>query len=172
MSYTEVEVFTEKKKKYVTFDLDEQISGVKDFLNGIKINGISITNSQEDVIYIDSNLVVRGGITMYADNTVDIPSIYAGLPIDGVTIKWKDNIVGGVLYAEIPEINPESPTNISIKIGSTTYIPNASGLITLPTFLQQSDLDKYVTRAGNEDVTGVHPFVNGLKVGSLLINQL
>lgn len=38
-----------------------------------------------------SNLGVVGGITMYVDNgKLDLPNIYAGLPIDNQTIYWED----------------------------------------------------------------------------------
>lgn len=185
IQYTEVEGLADQLKKYVTFDLAEQISGVKDFLNGIKINGLSITNSQEDVIYIDSNLVVRGGITMYADNTVDVPSLMESIATDGTTI-MND---GTKLYLNPNlELGGNGISSLVIKVGSESYTGTGTKdvTVTLPDFVEMSDLlnyvtksdlenyasEKYVTIAGNEDVTGVHPFVNGLKVGSSLINQL
>lgn len=73
--------------KFVTFDLNETIDGIKTFTNGIKIGTSLINQSQNDVIYIDANLVVRGGITMYATGTVDIPSILDSLPVAGTESK-------------------------------------------------------------------------------------
>ena len=73
--------------KFVTFDLNETIYGIKTFTNGIKIGTSLINQSQEDIIYIDANLVVRGGITMYATGTVDIPSILDSLPVAGTDSK-------------------------------------------------------------------------------------
>ena len=73
--------------KFVTFDLNETIDGIKTFTNGIKIGNSLINQSQNDVIYIDANLVVRGGITMYATGTVDIPSILDSLPVAGTDSK-------------------------------------------------------------------------------------
>lgn len=73
--------------KFVTFDLNETIDGIKTFTNGIKIGTSLINQSQNDVIYIDANLVVRGGITMYATGTVDIPSVLDSLPVAGTDSK-------------------------------------------------------------------------------------
>lgn len=73
--------------KYVTLGGDETISGLKDFTKGLKISGLGISKSQDDVIYIDANLVVRGGITMYAEGSVDIPSILDSLPVASTTAK-------------------------------------------------------------------------------------
>lgn len=74
-------------KKYVSIDSDESINGLKNFKKGLQIDGLGISKSQDDVIYLDANLVVRGGITMYADNTVDIPSILDSLPLASTTNK-------------------------------------------------------------------------------------
>lgn len=67
-------------KKYVTIGGDETINGLKNFTKGLQIDGLGITKSQDDVIYLDANLVVRGGITMYAEGTVNIPSIIESIP--------------------------------------------------------------------------------------------
>lgn len=74
---------------FVTFKNDEDIEGIKNFLNGIKINGhvVKQYDNYDDAIYIDTNLVVRGGITMYAEGDVDIPSILDSLPIASTTSK-------------------------------------------------------------------------------------
>lgn len=73
--------------KYVTLAGDETITGLKSFAKGLQIGGLPITKSQDDVIYLDANLVVRGGITMYAEGAVNIPSIIDSLPIASTTAK-------------------------------------------------------------------------------------
>ena len=73
--------------KYVTLAGDETIKGLKNFTKGLQIDGLGITKSQDDVIYLDANLVVRGGITMYAEGEVNIPSIIDSLPIASTTAK-------------------------------------------------------------------------------------
>lgn len=100
--YATTEYLTAELKKYVTLNTEQTIAAHKNFLNGLSVGGLGITKSQDDVIYLDANLVVRGGITMYSDNTVDVGSIYDGLPIDGTTIYWendklKANITEGVI---------------------------------------------------------------------------
>lgn len=65
--YTTLSYLTGELKKYVTLDGEQDITGVKDFINGLKIGGLPITKKQDDVVYLDANLVVRGGITMYGD---------------------------------------------------------------------------------------------------------
>lgn len=109
-------------KKYVTLADDQTISGVKTFTNGLKIGTSTINQSQNDVVYIDANLVVRGGITMYSDNTVDVGTIFDALPIDGNTIYWEN----GVLKANITE---GVITNITsdMVVGALGFTPyNAS----------------------------------------------
>ena len=44
------------------------------------VDDLEIKKSQDDVIYIDANLVVRGGITMYGTNGTTAPSIWDGAP--------------------------------------------------------------------------------------------
>ena len=73
--------------KYVTLDTDQPLKGKKDFKNGLSIDGLEIRKSQDDVVYIDANLVVRGGVTMYAQNEVDIPSIIDAIPTASTTVK-------------------------------------------------------------------------------------
>ena len=73
--------------RYVTLDTDQSLKGKKDFKNGLSIDGLELRKSQDDVIYIDANLVVRGGVTMYAQNEVDIPSIIDAIPTASTTVK-------------------------------------------------------------------------------------
>lgn len=85
--YVKSSVLASELAKYVTLGGDETITGLKDFTKGIQIDGLGITKSQDDVIYLDANLVVRGGITMYAEGEVDIPSILDSLAIASTTAK-------------------------------------------------------------------------------------
>lgn len=66
---------------FVTISGTEDVTGLHNFVNGLKVGGLPITKKQDDVVYLDANLVVRGGITMYAENEVNIPSILDSLPI-------------------------------------------------------------------------------------------
>lgn len=68
---------------FVTIAGNEDVTGVHNFVNGLKIGGKLIDKPQDDVIYIDANLVVRGGITMYGDRDANIPSILNSIPTAG-----------------------------------------------------------------------------------------
>ena len=62
-------------------------------------------------IKIDTNLYTTGGITMFGnDGEVDIPTIYDGLPIDGITIFWEDGILKAAGGGEVVEITSEMIT--------------------------------------------------------------
>lgn len=79
---------------YVTLSTEQAISGKKDFLNGLSIGGLGITKSQDDVIYLDANLVVRGGITMFGTGAdVDVPTIMNAIATDGVNLKVVDGVL-------------------------------------------------------------------------------
>ena len=87
-------VSSDDLKKYVTIDGDETINGVKDFANGLMIGGLPLTKMQDDVVYLDAHLVVRGGITMFGTGEdVDVPTIMDALSVDGVNLQ----VINGVL---------------------------------------------------------------------------
>lgn len=116
------------------------ITGIKDYINGFKIGGLPIYKSQDDTIYIDANIVVRGGITARGTNTTQSPSIFEALPIDGDTIKRTSdgrlyvdadalNISGGGGVAD--SVSWENVTGKPSWIGSTkpTYTPQDIGAL-------------------------------------------
>ena len=81
-------------KGYVTIAGTEDVTGLHDFVKGLKVGGIKLYKSQDDVIYIEGNLAVRGGVTMYAGTSgLDVEGIYDGLPIDGTTIYWENGVL-------------------------------------------------------------------------------
>lgn len=45
------------------------------------VDDLVIKKSQDDVIFVDANLVVRGGITMYSTDGTTAPSIWDGAPV-------------------------------------------------------------------------------------------
>lgn len=70
-------------------------------------------------------VVTAYGVTMYSGADVQVPSIYEGLPIDGVTIQWVD----GKLVA-----TGGKGTANGIVVNGDTYTPNEDGIITLPNY--------------------------------------
>lgn len=236
-----------KGKQFVTTDAEEQnIEGIKTFQNGLKIGNSIIKESSEDIIYVDANLVVKGGVTIYSNiESPNIPSIFDSLPIDwntlirdsegtlmvnpniklGGTANW-DEINGKptwlqddkIQYTEIegtPDLTEYASksdlSKVSTKIDDFLEGSNTNGIIDkwkeLEIFLEGLDyspdlaeilstkadkgttladygitdaytkdevntqLKKYVTIDGNEDVTGVHDFVNGLKIGGIQLSE-
>ena len=75
--------------KYIPIAGDTEVTGIKNFLNGLKVGGLPISKYEgyDDVIYIDANVVLRGGLTQYAVDPVTIPSIIESLPIAGYESK-------------------------------------------------------------------------------------
>lgn len=143
------------KGLFVTLDeTTQEILGVKTFKNGLNIGSSKIWQSQDDVVYVDANLVVRGGFTMYGLNKVDVPTIMAGVAVDEVTISKKNGyleVIGGgggsIKY-------PLSWSGYSSGSwdGSETkniYIPSkVSELANDSAFINLSDLDSYIEQGG------------------------
>lgn len=83
--------------KYILKDTAQTISARHNFSDGLKIGGLEITKSQDDVIYVDANLVVRGAVTMFGSGATIAPSIWASIPFDD-TMEWNGSewsVVGG-----------------------------------------------------------------------------
>lgn len=93
---TDLRTYTDNT--FVKLDLAQDIKARHNFTNGLKIGGLSAYKSQDDVVFIDANVVVRGGITAWGNNSQTAPTIWDGLPIDNVTIK-RD--ASGLFYAEV-----------------------------------------------------------------------
>ena len=120
----------------------QTISARHDFTDGLKIGGLPIYKSQDDTIYLDCNLVVRGGITARGTNETITPSIFEALPIDGNTIK---RTADGRLYVDADALNIsggggvadsvswENVTGKPTWIGSTkpTYTPQEIGALSI-----------------------------------------
>lgn len=55
---------------YVTKAGNDEITGVHNYVNGLEIEGVPISKTENGVLYIEGNLAVKGGVTMFADDTV------------------------------------------------------------------------------------------------------
>ena len=93
---TDLRTYTDKT--FVKLDVAQDIKVRHNFTEGLKIGGLSAYKSQDDVVFIDANVVVRGGITAWGNNSQTAPTIWDGLPIDNETIKRDAN---GLFYAEV-----------------------------------------------------------------------
>lgn len=120
--------------KYVTLDNYQEIIGVKNFINGLQISNIPIKKLEgyNDILYIDSNVVIRGGLTMYyEDGEIDLPTI-------------KDEI-GNAGYDGVTGLASFNSSQFSISSdGTVTIIGGSTGLDTaqLKDYL---DSNKYTT---------------------------
>lgn len=84
-----------------------------------------VDDNGEEYLFLTKPLITAYGVTMYAGADVQVPSIYEGLPIDGVTIQWVD----GKLVATCGK-----GTANGIVVNGNTYTPNEDGIITLPNY--------------------------------------
>lgn len=84
-----------------------------------------VDDNGKEYLFLTKPLITAYGVTMYAGADVQVPSIYEGLPIDGVTIQWVD----GKLVA-----TGGKGTANGIVVNGDTYTPNDDGIITLPNY--------------------------------------
>ena len=110
---------------YVTKSGAQDITGIKSFINGLNIGDILVKKHSDGVVELDGDLILTGSLTMYAGADVQVPSIYEGLPIDGVTIQWVDG--------KLVSTGGKGTAN-GIVVNGNTYTPNEDGIITLPNY--------------------------------------
>lgn len=84
-----------------------------------------VDDNGEEYLFLIKPLVTAYGVTMYAGADVQVPSIYEGLPIDGVTIQWVDG--------KLVSTGGKGTAN-GIVVNGNTYTPNEDGIITLPNY--------------------------------------
>lgn len=133
------------------------------FATDIYIRDIHLYKSQEGVIKIDGNLAVTGGITQYAIDEADIPTIMDGVVVDGTSIK-KENGVLKVMNAGGGEAGSVKWTNINGKPTTLTgYGISASDVLsTLKTVDGSgSGLDADLLDGKNGDAYLYHKRVSG-----------
>lgn len=84
-----------------------------------------VDDNGEEYLFLTKPLITAYGVTMYAGVDVQVPSIYEGLPIDGVTIQWVDG--------KLVSTGGKGTAN-GIVVNGNTYTPNEDGTITLPNY--------------------------------------
>lgn len=100
----------------------------------LTLNGIPIYKSQDDVLYIDGNLAVRGGITMYATDAIDVDDVIKNLPIAGSSAKG---------------IAAFNPNDFSVVDGYVSFI-GSTGVdeSVLVNYAKKTDLSAYLPLSG------------------------
>lgn len=113
---------------YVTKSGAQDITGIKSFINGLNIGDILVKKHSDGVIELDGDLIVTGGITMYAQGSHTASTILDALPIDTTTLSKEDgvlSVIGGVGGGSVD----------GIILNGTTYSPDeTTKLITLPNY--------------------------------------
>lgn len=170
----------ELSEKFVTIGDEEQyVSGIKHFENGIYIGESKVYQSQEDAVYIDGNLIVRGGITMYADNDyTDIPDWYTAIPVasplywdysSGSPILSLNGNTGSIDSIEITgngnAITGATLTNNGKSISFAKSITFADKPYVDTQFVKKEwiepELKKYVTLSTEQTIDGKKNFTTG-----------
>lgn len=126
-AYTKNDI-SELLADYVTKSGAQDITGVKSFINGLNIGDILVKKHSDGVIELDGDLIVTGGITMYAQGSHTASTILDALPIDNTTLSKEGgvlSVIGGVGGGSVD----------GIILNGTTYSPNEeTKLITLPNY--------------------------------------
>lgn len=104
--YAKASDVTNEFKNYVKLAGDSQsITAQHNFANGLKIGGVAL-RKVDNYLYLDSSLVLSGGVTMYGDDGTTVKPIWESIPFDRTTIDWvngKWTVVGGVGSGGISE---------------------------------------------------------------------
>lgn len=87
----------------VTIADAQDVTGVKNFVNGFKINGNTVKyDATTNTWLVEGNLLVTGGVSFYTTlGDVGQVSVFDGLPIDGTTIVWKTLADGSSVLSAI-----------------------------------------------------------------------
>ena len=80
--------------------------------DSVTINGIKLSKSKDGVLYLDGNLVVKGGVTMYGTDATSSPSILDSLPIASTSAKG------------IAQFNP---SDFSVVNGVVSFVGSVDG---------------------------------------------
>ncbi|WP_455758801.1 beta strand repeat-containing protein [Phocaeicola coprocola] len=92
--------------------------------DSVYVNGIRLHKTADGVITLEGNLVVTGGVTMYAIDPVSASTIMDGVVVDGVTIKKENGKLVAVGGGEAGSVQWENisgkPSVFSTNIANIT----------------------------------------------------
>lgn len=85
----------EQLKHFVTLDTEQEITAVKHFIEGVTIGSNKHKFYERDgVLWLEGDIAITGGITIYATENVDVSTIMDGVVVDEITItKGDDNVL-------------------------------------------------------------------------------
>lgn len=132
-------------KSYVTLGGTQTITGEKNFTGGLKVNGSPIIYDSVNKYWkLQGNLVLTGGITMYADDgTLNLPSIYDGLPIDGTTIYWDTDAAGNRVLKAVGGGGTADSVAWNNITGKPSWIGSSKPTYSYSEIQNTPDLSKY-----------------------------
>lgn len=134
---------TEELKKYVTLSTAQTVTGIKNFVNGLKIGGALVTyNASNNAFIFPANAIFEGGIAWNSKlDGFSVPSIMDAIQVDGATISKDKGYLefvgktsgGGTADSVAWENVVGRPTKLSQFTNDSGFITSAS----LPTKLSQ-----------------------------------
>lgn len=137
-----------KLADYVTLTTAQNINGEKNFIGGLKVNGSPIIYDSVNKYWkLQGNLVLTGGITMYADDgTLNLPSIYDGLPIDGTTIYWDTDAAGNRVLKAVGGGGTADSVAWNNITGKPSWIGSSKPTYSYSEIQNTPDLSQYATK--------------------------
>ncbi len=195
----------EELAKYVTIAGNQDITGVKTFVNGIKIGSITLS-VVDGRLHVSSTVTSDGDFVAFGDEEgstgsggLDVDRMWEELEAEGTeqihashltdalsgyaTQDYVNNRINDLIngapaaydtlkeIADVLEGNVDSIgdilTALGVKADKATTL-EGYGITDAYTKTQiDEELAKYVTLAGNQDITGVKTFTNGIKIGDV-----
>lgn len=131
----------------VTIDTVQSITGIKDFVNGLKIGGVSVVyNAEKNALILPCNLLVEKGLAWNSrlDNFTDeeIFTITKAVKVDGKTIK-KDPETGALYAVSSGTGGGFDETQLADYLTKNEYITESA----LQSYAKTTDLEEYVNSA-------------------------
>ena len=145
-----------KLADYVTLSSAQNINGEKNFIGGLKVNGSPIVyDAAKGYWKLQGNLVLTGGITMYADDgSVELPSLYDGLPIDGTTIYWETDEAGNRVLKAVGGGGTAESVAWSNITGKPSWIGSSKPTYTYSEIQSTPDLSLYAKKTDIPSLSG------------------
>ena len=120
-------------------------------------------------LYANYDIATLGGHTMYVDgdDTLSLPGLYDGLPIDNTTIYWDADENGNKV---LKSMGTGSGEDVLDKIAwanvydKPNWITNDKPVYNYSEIQNTPDLSNFVTITGKQTITGEKNFTGGLKV--------
>lgn len=133
--------------KEIDYMIPQYVMQKVDVASYVTVGGVKLKKHSDGVLEIEGDLLVTGGVTMYAQGGHTASTILDALPIDTSTLS-KD---GGVLSV----IGGGGGSSIAgIKVNGGTYVPGADKYITIP---------DYPTSLAWSDITGKPSWIGDSK---------